>query len=111
MVTVGSNDHGGYTWRQAGDEIDIDFPVQESISTKQVKCKFESRRMSLVVDGKKLFSSELCGIIDVDESSWSLEGTGEKRKVVVNIAKGANKEWPALSLEEAKSQKQDFEVH
>eukprot|EP00400_MALV-I_sp_L67-5_P000292 gene292-1057_t len=110
MVSGDGTSPPKYTWKQAGEEIDIDFRVDADVSSKQIKCKFETRRMSLTVKGETVFSSDLAGAIDPDESSWSLEGSGDKRKLIVNITKTATKEWPALSLEEAKAKHDDFTV-
>ena len=106
MVEAGASK---YTWRQAGDEIDVDFPVDAEVNTKAVKCVFGLQKINLQVNGETLFDGELCGVIDPEESSWSLEGKGEKRKIVINLAKGS-KTWPALSFEEAKESSKDFEV-
>jgi len=88
-------------WSQTDSEVSVNIAVDASITTGKLKVKMESKRLAITVNGEEILDKELSGRIVVDDSYWSLEGSGENRMLIVTLAKKqAAKKWGCLLQEE-----------
>jgi hypothetical protein len=94
-------DDGIFSWTQTRDEVEIQIKVLENIKAKDIKVVFKTNSLLIsfpteigsetshkylhvlqTAPGGELFSK-----INVDESSWSLDGAGDKRLLTITLAK------------------------
>jgi len=89
-----------HEWSQSESEVVVRVPIDASASKASLKIKIEASQFSVSVAGKPVFFKELASKVVVDDSYWSLEGTGADRVVVVTLGKKKNTQWRTLTKEE-----------
>eukprot|EP00438_Fugacium_kawagutii_P015403 Skav225163 [mRNA] locus=scaffold1056:332893:341115:- [translate_table: standard] len=62
----------------------------------------ELQPVTVAIAGRSVFSQELCGKVNVDESDWQIE-VGASKTLVVNLCKKKAVKWRALTKEEEQS--------
>lgn len=100
-----NHDEGLLQWTQSREDVEIRILLADGYKSKDVKIVMKSTFLSvhfltpiahLITDTTMENSSiskiqkgaELFGKINVDESSWSVDGEGAKRGLTITLAKG-----------------------
>ena len=95
----------GPAWEQDDVEVTVSFSVPAATATRDVACKITSTTLSLTVSGESLFEDTFPAKVDVDESFWALEGSGDQRRAVITLTKlKTGREWPFLGKEMQRAQ-------
>lgn len=83
----------GFSWTQTIDEIELSVPLLDSsLSPKDLKVKFNTRKVTVAIQGHQTLSLELYANIDPDGCTWTLE-TG---KLVMSCEKVVAVMWPRV---------------
>lgn len=103
-------------WAQSESEVTVKFALDSTVNKDKLKIKIGSSQLSVVIAGNRVFDSELSNKAVVDDSYWSIEGSGDARELVVTLCKKKAMTWRTLTKdqEEALPQKseldEDFDV-
>lgn len=90
-----------YEWSQTESEVIARFPLEASITKEKLKIKIDPTAMMVQVAGVTVFREELASKVSVDDSFWSIEGSGADRCLVVSLTKKKDKvQWRGLTKEE-----------
>lgn len=94
-----SMQHAPYTWLQDSsdssaaleDQICVSIPVPATVKAKDVEVTFRVQHLRVAVRGHPvqpaIIDEKLLHSVDVDESSWALEGLGRERMLIVRLGK------------------------
>jgi hypothetical protein len=102
----------GFWMNQDIEEIEIRIPIQKGLLTKNFLCTIKAS--SIVLGNKTVSKTEgsplegvaetltvpsginLCGTVDVDESTWSIAQESGGRMLTITLAKAQKKHWKSL---------------
>lgn len=101
---------GNLTWTQTLEDVEIRIKVDPSVTSKSAQIVIKSNRLMILlpttlpnsgVIEQKLSQAESKGgelfdKVDVDESSWSLEGMGNEKTLIINLTKDKRMRWLTL---------------
>lgn len=76
-----------YFWTQDRDEVTFEMSVPPETTSRDVGVDFESHRIGVRVHGHEVFAGATARMIRPDESTWTLDGKGDSRRLVVTLAK------------------------
>ena len=83
----------GFSWTQTVDEVECTVKlIDSSLSSKDLKVKFNPRKVTVSVKGIQLFSLELFSNIDPDGCTWTME----IGKLVLSCEKVDAVMWPRV---------------
>lgn len=97
--TTLSCDAEQFSWSQTGEDVTVTVPLAAKTKRADIKVKVQPFQLSIVVGGLEICSGRLAKEVEPEESSWTLEGGGEKRCLAVCMAKKQQKSsvlWPCL---------------
>ena len=93
--TVNMSGLSNCTWTQTDDEVEIKFDVAKGTKGKYVKVNFGMNSLKVVVAGQTLLQGTTGGAVNVDESTYTLQDSGEGRELCVLMAKNnVGVVWP-----------------
>jgi len=93
-----------HEWSQTESEVVVKFPIDPSVGKDKLRIKIDPGMLCVQVAGNAIFRNELSNKVNVDESFWSIEGTGPDRCLVVSLYKKKDKvQWRGLTKEEEES--------
>lgn len=91
----------GCTFIQTPDEVELTVPLpSEGCSKKDIHIKFASARLEVKLAGKSVLKGKLGGVIDLDGSTWTLDGNGSV--IITMEKKDMNQDW-SLAIEQDSS--------
>lgn len=94
------------SWVDNGDEVEVKIKIDPSVTSKQVKVDFSPT--AIRISSPALESSELADLfkgstglevssrIVAGDSSWQLEGSGDKRRLALTLSKAHAGKWLSL---------------
>ena len=83
----------GFSWTQTVDDVELIVPLSDSsLSSRDLKVKFNARKVTVLAKGIQIFSLELYANIDPEGCTWTMEAG----KLVVSCEKGAAIMWPRV---------------
>jgi hypothetical protein len=89
------------SWTQDDEQVELRFPIDAAIKTKDCKIKFGKQRVGISVARQEVLQGEAFGEMDIDLCTFTLEnGSGNKRELCVTLAKlqeGNAWKWPINS--------------
>jgi uncharacterized protein (DUF736 family) len=88
----------GYSWKQKIGEIEISIPLPPGITkrTPEFRCLIQTDEISIKYPDFRL-SGKLFDVIDISESTWTIEDEEGINYLKVNLEKvNKVKVWPAL---------------
>lgn len=96
-------DQGPWDFSETLNEVQVTVTIKVPAATapKDVKCTFKPESLKVVIAGHELqptvIDGELTGKIDPESSEWHLDGSGENRKLVLDLEKKMGGfEWKQL---------------
>lgn len=93
--TVNSSGVSDCTWSQTEDEVEIKFAVASGTKAKYVKVNTAMSSLKVTVAGQTLLNGKTGGAVNVDESTYTLQDTGDGRELCVLLAKNnPGVSWP-----------------
>ncbi|EKX46774.1 hypothetical protein GUITHDRAFT_107547 [Guillardia theta CCMP2712] len=75
------HDCGGYKWSQDSESVEILLEVPQAASSKDVKVKFSSQKVTTTVKGEEVLSLDLFDKIRPDECNWTFSKATALMKV------------------------------
>jgi len=86
----------GCTFTASTDEIELTVPLPDGGYTKKdISVKFSTHALEVDVAGKSIIRGDLGGAIDLDGSTWTLDGA--KKSVIISLEKRyAGQDWPFI---------------
>merc|ERR1712048_478241 len=88
-----NHDKKPWEFREVQDEIEVQVSIQVPPDTKKgdVKVTITSSSLRVAVSGHEhqpyVIDGELVGQVDAESSGWSLDGSGDKRKLAIDLEK------------------------
>jgi len=83
----------GFSWTQTEEDIELIVPLSDSsLSLKDLKVKFNARKVTVLSKGAQVFSLDLFANIDPEGCTWILEFG----KIVVTCEKVNPVMWPRI---------------
>jgi len=87
-----------YTWTQEGEDVQITFKLEpkdeRKLTKNDMKVTFQSTSLKVVVAGDCLLDGTLAGRVDVDQCTWTLNGTDELQVALTKV--NSKEEWDTL---------------
>jgi hypothetical protein len=84
----------GYSWTQTSDDLELIIPLPDSsISSRELKVKFNPRKVNVSVKEIQLLSIELFAIIDPEGCTWTMDSG----KLIVSCEKVDSIMWPRVA--------------
>jgi HSP20 family molecular chaperone IbpA len=87
QVQQKQEDDLGYTWDQTEDEVEMKMAVPATIKAKDVSIKFARSSLTVKVGGEVLVEGATGGTVVVDESTYTLQDSGEGRELCIIMGK------------------------
>ncbi|KAI8468030.1 MAG: cyclophilin-type peptidyl-prolyl cis-trans isomerase [Monoraphidium minutum] len=90
----------GASWSQNTEEVLLRVPVESGVRGRDVQFEAHPKRVTLKVGGQEVVSGGLAdaGEIDIDGTFWTLESEGDKKVLLVTLAKkhSGHESWQFL---------------
>lgn len=75
VVCITSEPPPAYTWYQTAEDLSVQFTLPEGIENKDVYLSIAHNHIDFGVKNKsELLKGTLCGEVDKDASTWTVEG-------------------------------------
>ncbi|KAF4672969.1 hypothetical protein FOL47_011158 [Perkinsus chesapeaki] len=80
----------GYSYRQTRDEVEVDIPLTDGVSKKDIKVTIKSKFISVHINGMPVtIEGPLWGHVDTDGSGWMIDdGT-----LIITMEKDMENQW------------------
>jgi len=85
--TISSSGASNCTWEQTDDMVEIKCQVASGTKAKYVKISFGMTSLKVMVAGQTLLQGTTGGAVNVDESTYTLQDSGDGRELCVLLAK------------------------
>ena len=92
-----------FNWTQDEDDIEILIKVAPTTKTKHIRIEFGRHTLAVFVSSEEekdkeleIINSELTYPIDVDDSTWTLQGSGPERELCITLCKHSSTTWRSL---------------
>jgi CS domain len=106
----GKDKDGLLSWKQTNEDVEVQIKIPEGYKAKDIKVVIKQSRLWVVLpqflgdetdthpsDLRKIQTgpagAELFAAVDVDESSWSVDGAGANRVLNISLVKGKAMRW------------------
>eukprot|EP00854_Cymbomonas_tetramitiformis_P025498 gene25498-31149_t len=90
---------GKYEWNQAGEEVNIIVACPKGTKAKNVKCNIGKNKIKLEIDTLEtplVLDGQLFQEVEREECNWTIEDSGDKRLLTVNLIKEKEMRWLML---------------
>jgi hypothetical protein len=86
----------GFSWTQTEQELEVVVKLPETATSRDVKVAFKPQSMQVTCGKNALVAEQLFERVDVDACTWTLEGEGEDRKLIISMEKQEDAFWPRI---------------
>jgi len=86
----------GFAWTQTEEELEVSVSLAADATSKDVQVKFRPQSIDMMCKKESVLSIKLFERVDVDGCTWTLEKSGNDRKLVVTMEKVEEAFWPRI---------------
>ncbi|KAI8504358.1 NudC domain-containing protein 1 [Branchiostoma belcheri] len=91
-----------YIWGQTTEDVSVKFTVDEGTTKSDIELILETKRIKLGVKNREpLLDGELCGAVDVEACTWTLDG---KELELLLQKREEGPMWPAVVVGDTRGQ-------
>ncbi|KAL7506060.1 hypothetical protein ACHAXN_006039 [Cyclotella atomus] len=87
-----------YSWSQNDDEVELRFPIDNGVKSKDCKVDFKMKSVKVTVGGEILLDATLGGDVDVEDSTFTIEdGRENGRELCITLGKKERYTWRTVA--------------